>query len=338
MRGPALYTGWSVKAAYWWSEEMALRRVTVFGGSGFLGRYVVERLADRDLIVQVAVRDPEAAKHLRTLGQVSQVTPFACDVTDAAAVARAVEGADAVINLVGILAERGRQNFRAVHVDAPAAIAIAAASARVKSLVHVSAIGAAQNGLSEYSRSKAAGEAAVRGAYPDAVIMRPSVIFGPEDGFFNLFAGMARIAPALPLFGGGKTRFQPVYVADVADAVVAGLTDAAARGKTYELGGPRVASFAELMELMLGEIRRKRLLVPIPFFVGDIQATLAGILPRPPVTRDQMKSLRADNVVSAQASTLDDLGIFPTAMESILPTYLHRYRRGGRLGRASIAD
>ncbi len=317
---------------------MALRRVTVFGGSGFLGRYVVERLADRDLIVQVAVRDPEAAKHLRTLGQVGQVTPFACDVTDAAAVARAVDGADGVISLVGILAERGRQTFKSVHVDAPAAIAIAAASAKVESVVHVSAIGAAPNALSEYSRSKAAGEDAVRGAFPDAVIMRPSVIFGPEDGFFNLFAGLARMSPALPLFGGGNTRFQPVYVADVADAVVAGLTDTAARGKTYELGGPRVASFAELMTLMLDQIRRKRLLLSIPFFVGDIQATFAGLLPNPPVTRDQMKSLRADNVVSSDAATLEDLGISATAMEAILPTYLHRYRRGGRFGRTSMAQ
>ena len=317
---------------------MALHRVTVFGGSGFLGRYVVERLADRDLIVQVAIRDPEAAKHLRTLGQVGQVTPFACDVTDAAAVARAIDGVDGVINLVGLLAERGRQTFKSVHVDAPAAIAIAAASAKVQSLAHVSAIGAASNALSEYSRSKAAGEDAVRGAFPDAVIMRPSVIFGPEDGFFNLFAGLARMSPALPLFGGGETRFQPVYVADVADAVVAGLTDTAARGKTYELGGPKVASFAELMALTLGEIRRKRLLVSIPFFVGDIQATFAGLLPNPPVTRDQMKSLRTDNVVSADAATLDDLGISPVAMESILPTYLHRYRRGGRFGRTSMAQ
>ncbi|MGB0570770.1 MAG: complex I NDUFA9 subunit family protein [Alphaproteobacteria bacterium] len=317
---------------------MALRRVTVFGGSGFLGRYVVERLADRDLIVQVAVRDPEAAKHLRTLGQVGQVTPFACDVTDAAAVARAVDGSDGVISLVGILTERGRQTFKSVHVDAPAAIAIAAASAKVESVVHVSAIGAASNALSEYSRSKAAGEDTVRGAFPDAVIMRPSVIFGPEDGFFNLFAGLARMSPALPLFGGGKTRFQPVYVADVADAVVMGLTNTAARGRTYELGGPRVASFTELMTLMLDQIRRKRLLLSIPFFVGDIQATLAGFLPNPPVTRDQMKSLRADNVVSADAATLEDLGISATAMEAILPTYLHRYRRGGRFGRTSMAQ
>lgn len=324
---------------------MALRRVTVFGGSGFLGSYVVERLADRDLIVQVAVRDPEAAKHLRPLGQVGQVTPVACDIKDAAAVERAVAGADAVINLVGILAERGRQDFRSVHVEAPAAIARAAAAQGVDSLVHVSAIGASRTGLSEYSRSKAAGEEAVREAFPDAVIMRPSVIFGPEDGFFNLFAGLARMMPALPLFGGGTTRFQPVYVADVADAVVRGATDGSLKGQTFELGGPRVYSFAELMSLLLAEIRRKRLLLPVPFFIGDIQATFAdltpslgGLVPKPPVTRDQMKSLREDNVVAPDAKTLADLEIQATAVETIVPTYLHRYRRGGRLGRASYAD
>ena len=317
---------------------MAIRRVTVFGGSGFLGRYVVERLADLDITVQVAVRDPEGAKHLRMLGQVGQVTPFACDVTDAAAAARALDGAEAAVNLVGILAERGRQTFKALHADAPAAIAIASASAGLESLVHVSAIGAAPNAASKYARSKAVGEVALRGAYPNSVIIRPSIIFGPEDGFFNLFAGLARVSPVLPLFGGGATLFQPVYVADVADAIVAGLTEPACRGKTYELGGPGVYSFAQLMTVMLGEIRRRRLLVPIPFFVGDIQATIAGILPNPPVTRDQMRSLRSDNVVGVDAATLADLGISPTAMEAILPTYLCRYRRGGRLGRTSLVE
>ncbi len=315
---------------------MASQRITVFGGSGFLGAYVVERLADRDMTVTVAVRDPEAAKHLRPLGQVGQVTPVACDIKSPDAVARAVEGADAVINLVGILAERGRQTFKAVHVDAAGEIARAASRAGARSLVHVSAVGAASNALSEYSRSKAAGEAAVRDAFPQATIVRPSVIFGPGDGFFNLFAGLARVAPALPLFGGGQTRFQPVYAADVADAITGAPFDPSSAGETYELGGPRVYTFAELMELLLTEIRRKRALVPVPFFVGDIQATFAGLLPNPPVTRDQMKSLRSDNVVSPDARTLADLGISPTAVETILPTYVHRYRRGGRLGRTPL--
>lgn len=316
---------------------MKFRRITVFGGSGFLGRYVVERLADRDVVVQVAVRDPEAAKHLKTLGQVSQVTPVACDIKDEATVRRLVAGSDAVINLVGILAERKKQTFGALHVDAADAVARAAADAGCTALVHVSAIGVSETALSEYSRSKAAGEAAVRGAFPAATIIRPSVIFGQEDGFFNLFGGMARMLPALPLFGGGKTRFQPVYVADVADAIVAALYEDDATGQTYELGGPEVATYAELMEILLHEVRRKRFLVPVPFFIGDIQATFAGLLPNPPVTRDSMKSLREDNVVSDDANTLADLGVQATAMQTILPTYLHRYRKGGRIGRASMS-
>lgn len=316
---------------------MKFRRITVFGGSGFLGRYVVERLADRDVVVQVAVRDPEAAKHLKTLGQVSQVTPVACDIKDEATVRRLVAGSDAVINLVGILAERKKQTFGALHVDAADAVARAAADAGCTALVHVSAIGVSETALSEYSRSKAAGEAAVRGAFPDATIIRPSVIFGQEDGFFNLFGGMARMLPALPLFGGGKTRFQPVYVADVADAIVAALYEDDATGQTYELGGPEVATYAELMDILLHEVRRKRFLVPVPFFIGDIQATFAGLLPNPPVTRDSMKSLREDNVVSDDANTLADLGVQATAMQTILPTYLHRYRKGGRIGRASMS-
>jgi uncharacterized protein YbjT (DUF2867 family) len=245
---------------------MKFRQVTVFGGSGFLGRYVVERLADRDVVVKVAVRDPEGAKHLKTLGQVSQVTPIACDVKDENAVRRAIAGSDAVINLVGVLAERKKQSFKALHVDAAQAIAFAAGEAGCRAIVHVSAIGASKSALSKYSQSKAAGEVAVQEAFPAATILRPSVIFGREDGFFNLFGGMARMLPALPLFGGGKTRFQPVYVVDVADALVNALYDDAASGQTYELGGPEVKNFAELMELLLQEIRRKRFLVPVPFF------------------------------------------------------------------------
>lgn len=315
---------------------MKLQQVTVFGGSGFLGRYVVERLADRGVVVRVAVRDPEAAKHLRTLGQVSQVTPIACDIKNEDDVLRAVEGSDGIISLVGILAERGSQTFKALHVEAPERIARAAAGAGCKSFAHVSAIGASPSALSEYSRSKAAGEDAIREAFPDVVILRPSVIFGPEDGFFNLFGGMARILPALPLFGGGRTRFQPVYVADVADAVVQTLFDDDAAGKTYELGGPKVYTFRELMELLLREIRRDRFLVPLPFAVGDIQATVLGCLPNPPVTRDSMKSLREDNVVGDDALSFGDLGIAPTAAETILPTYVHRYRKGGRIGRGPM--
>ncbi len=315
---------------------MEQQRVTVFGGSGFIGRYVVERLADQGAVVTVAVRDPEKAKFLRPLGQVGQVTPIAVNVRDAAAVARAVDGADAVVNLVGILFKRGRQNFAAVHVDAPAMIARACAEAGVKRLVHVSAIGARTTAWSEYHRSKGAGEEALREHFPGATILRPSIVFGPEDGFFNLFGALARVLPALPLYGGGKTRFQPVYVGDVAAAIVNALGNPDAVGKTYELGGPSVYTFADLMEIVLAETRRHRLLVPIPFAVGQVQAAFLGLLPKPPLTRDQLISLKTDSVVSEGALTLADLGVQATALEAIVPTYLQRYRRGGRLGRTSV--
>ncbi len=315
---------------------MEQQRVTVFGGSGFIGRYVVERLADQGAVVTVAVRDPEKAKFLRPLGQVGQITPIAVNVRDAAAVAGAVDGADAVVNLVGILFKRGRQNFAAVHVDAPAMIARACAEAGVKRLVHVSAIGARTTAWSEYHRSKGAGEEALREHFPGATILRPSIVFGPEDGFFNLFGALARVLPALPLYGGGKTRFQPVYVGDVAAAIVNALGNPDAVGKTYELGGPSVYTFAELMEIVLAETRRHRLLVPIPFAVGQVQAAFLGLLPKPPLTRDQLISLKTDSVVSEGALTLADLGVQATALEAIVPTYLQRYRRGGRLGRTSV--
>ena len=316
---------------------MEQQRVTVFGGSGFIGRYVVERLADQGAVITVAVRDPENAKFLRPLGQVGQVVPVAANIRDTAAIARAVEGADAVVNLVGILFRQGRQTFESIHASAPGAIARVAADAGVARLVHVSAIGARPDAWSQYHRSKGAGEAALREHFPGATILRPSVIFGPEDGFFNLFGKLARVLPVLPLYGGGKTRFQPVYVGDVASAVVSALADASAVGETYELGGPAVYTFAELMKIVLEQTRRRRLLIPVPFAVGQIQAAFLGMLPKPPMTRDQLLSLKTDHVVSDEALTLADLGVQPTTLAAILPTYLRRHRRGGRLGRASVA-
>ncbi len=316
---------------------MEQQRVTVFGGSGFIGRYVVERLADQGAVVTVAVRDPEKAKFLRPLGQVGQVAPVAVNVRDTAALARAVDGADAVINLVGILYKRGRQTFNSIHVEVPAAMGRVCADAGVKRLVQVSAAGAQTNAWSEYLRSKGAGEEALREHFPGATILRPSVLFGPEDGFFNLFGALARVLPVLPLYGGGKTRFQPVYVDDVAAAIVHALADASAAGETYELGGPAVYTFAELMEIVLEQTRRRRLLLPVPFIVGEIQATLLGLMPRPLLTRDQILSLKTDSVVTQGALTLADLGVQPTALEAIVPTYLSRHRKGGRLGRAPVA-
>ncbi|MFQ5971581.1 MAG: complex I NDUFA9 subunit family protein [Alphaproteobacteria bacterium] len=316
---------------------MAFSRVTIFGGSGFIGRYIVERLADRGVVVTVAVRDPEGAKFLRPLGDVGQITPVRANLRAEESVRRAVLGADAVINLVGVLYETGRQTFKAVHEEGARAVARAARDAGASRLVHLSAIGAGPQSASAYARSKAAGEAAVMKAFPTATILRPSIVFGPEDGFFNRFAALARLLPALPLYGGGTTRFQPVYVGDVAAAVLAVLDDPATAGLAYELGGPRVYSFAELMRLTLEQIRRRRLLVPVPFLIGFLQAWFLERAPRPLLTRDQLRQLRADNIVADDAHTLAELGITPTPAETILPTYLDRYRPGGRVGRVRLA-
>ena len=314
---------------------MAPSLVTVFGGSGFLGRHLVQRLAARGTRVTVAVRNPESALFLKPMGDVGQITPVGADVRDGPAVAAAVQGADWVVNLVGVLYETRRQSFSAIHAQGAERIAKAAKAAGAKRLVHVSAIGANRHSSAAYARSKAAGEAAVAAAYPAATILRPSIIFGPEDDFFNRFAAMARVSVALPLFGGGETRFQPVYVGDVAAAVMRSLTGEGTAGTTYELGGPRVYSFRQLMELILAEIGRKRILLPLPFFVADAMGAVLQSLPlpfgmAPPLTGDQAKLLRCDNVVSGDAPGLADLGIAPTACEIILPTYLDRFRRHGR--------
>lgn len=323
------------------------RRVTVFGGSGFIGRHIVKRLANAGCVVRVAVRDPEAASFLKPMGNVGQVVPVAADLNDPRLVAAAVHGSDAVINLVGILYESGRQGFDAIHAEGARRIAAAAKEAGVARLIHMSALGAGRDSVSHYARSKAAGEEAVRAAYPEATIMRPSVVFGPEDDFFNRFAMLARLLPALPVFGAephcacgippkidlwgrGGTHMQPVYVGDVADAFIQALADPGTKGRIYELGGPRVYSFKQLMELVLAETRRKRMLVPVPLWVAAIKATFLGLLPKPPLTLDQVWLLRQDNVVSPNASGLVELGIEATAAEAILPLYLDRYRVKGR--------
>ncbi len=311
---------------------MAAGTITLFGGSGFIGRYVVQRLAEKGWVIRVAVRHPVRAKFLKPLGNVGQIVPIACDLTEDRQVRAALEGADAAVNFVGILFERGAQSFGAVQHEGARRAATIAAELGISDFVQLSAIGADPEGAAEYARSKGAGEAAVRAAIPRARILRPSIVFGPEDGFFNRFAAIARLAPALPLIGGGKTRFQPVYVADVADAVMRCLEDPATAGRTFELGGPAVLTFEELMELMLREIHRRRLLVPLPFWAAEIQGSLLEKLPiiDPPLTRDQVELLKSDNVVGAGAEGLEALGITPHALEVILPTYLDRYRPGGR--------
>ena len=308
---------------------MAEPVITVFGGSGFIGRYLVKRLAAGGARVRVAVRDPGAAGFLRPMGDVGQVAPIQANVGDEASVAAAVAGAGAVANLVGILFERGRRSFAAVHAHGAGRVARAAAAAGVGRLVHVSAIGAGPDSPSAYARSKGEGEAAVRAAFDQATIVRPSVVFGPEDKFFNRFAALARLAPALPLFDGGATRFQPVYVGDVAEALARVLETPQSASKTYELGGPRAYSYREIMELVMAETRRERPLVSVPSVAVRPLAAVMGLLPNPPLTGDQLIQLGRDNVVSPGALGLSDLGIVPRAAEPIVADYLRRYRRAG---------
>lgn len=303
--------------------------VTVFGGSGFIGRHLVRRLAERGARVNVAVRDTEAALYLKPMGSVGQITPIMASLRHPPSVARAVEGADVVVNLVGILYQRGAQSFDAIHARGAEVVAKAASEAGAQRLVQMSAIGADPESPAEYARSKAAGEKLTSVAFPGTTIIRPSIVFGPEDDFFNRFGAMARILPALPLIGGGETRFQPVYVGDVADSMIAVLDRPDTAGKTFELGGPRIYSFKELMEVVLQETGRKRLLLPLPFAAAKLQAAFLQLLPVPPLTIDQVKLLERDNVVGDSAAGLADLGITPTPIHGVLPTYMFRYRRGG---------
>ncbi len=305
------------------------RRTAVLGGSGFIGRYVVKRLAARGDVVPVGCRNAEAAKFLRPMGDVGQVEPLNVAIDDEVVLPAFLARSGALVACVGILRESGSQTFERVHHTGPALLARIARDAGVERFVHISAIGANSRSPSAYARTKAAGEAAVRDAFPTVTILRPSVVFGPEDQFFNRFAAMATISPVLPLIGGGETRFQPVYVGDVADAVIRCLDNSATAGRTYELGGPKVYTFRQILELLLNEIRRKRRFVDLPFGLAELQAKLMSILPNPPLTPDQVELLKRDNVVSPGALTIASLNIAPTAVEAILPTYLERFRRGG---------
>jgi uncharacterized protein YbjT (DUF2867 family) len=308
---------------------MATRSVaTVFGGSGFIGRYVVRRLAHKGYIVRVAVRDPVRAGFLKVMGVVGQIVPLYASVTNEATVARAVGGADLVVNLVGILAERRRADFQSIHAEAAGRVARLAAEAGVFRVVHVSAIGADPASPGRYGTSKAAGEQVVRQHFPGATILRPSVVFGPEDQFFNRFASMAMLSPIMPVFS-GATRFQPVYVGDVADAVIAALARAEAAGAIFELGGPRVMSFREVLRFVLEQTNRRRLMMPVPHVVAALMASVMEWLPGKPLTRDQLRMLARDNVVTPGMPGLRELGITPTPVEMVVPGYLRRFRPGG---------
>ncbi|MEP3673860.1 complex I NDUFA9 subunit family protein [Sulfitobacter sp.] len=309
--------------------------VTIYGGSGFVGRYIARRMAKEGWRVRVAVRRPNEAIFVKTYGVVGQVEPVLCNIRDDASVASVMQGADAVVNCVGVLAENGKNTFDAVQSEGAERIARIAQERGIDRMVHVSAIGADTQSESDYARTKGEGEAAVLKYQPNAMILRPSIVFGPEDEFFNRFAGMAGMSPVLPVVG-ANTKFQPVYVDDVAEAAVQGVLGEA-QG-VFELGGPVTMSFRELMGLMLEVIRRRRLVLNIPFFAAKImafsfdvlEAATLGLVKNPTVTRDQLKNLRNDNVVSEDAQGLDALGIAPTAMASVLPEYLWRFRPAGQ--------
>jgi uncharacterized protein YbjT (DUF2867 family) len=307
--------------------------ITIFGGSGFLGRHLVRALAKRHYRMRVAVRRPELAGHLQPLGRVGQIHAVQANVRHPESVEAAARGAQIVINLVGILFERGRQRFASVQAAGAETVALAARAQGAR-MVHISAIGADENSPALYGRSKAAGEKAVLASAPSAIVFRPSILFGPEDDFFNRFAALARLSPALPLIGGGHTKFQPVFVGDVAAAIAQAVDGRAQPGAVYELGGPEVRTFRELMEYVLATIERRRLLIPLPFALAKFQSYFLQLLPKPVLTPDQVELLRRDNVVSEQAKcakhTLEALGIDPVAIEAVVPTYLWRFRKTGQ--------
>ncbi|CAN5392153.1 complex I NDUFA9 subunit family protein [soil metagenome] len=305
--------------------------VTVFGGSGFVGGQVVRQLAKAGHRVRVAVRNPNLAYKMRMLGDVGQIEVVQANVRNAPSVARAVEGAEAVVNLVGVLWESGRQKFQTLHVMGAKTIAEQAKIAGVTRFVQISAIGANAESSSKYARTKAEGEAAVRAVFPGAVVIRPSIVFGADDKFFNKFGQMAALFPALPLIGGGETKFQPVYVGDVAAVVAQAVSSPAAEGLTYELGGPTVYSFKELLEMILVETGRNRVLAPIPFFAASLIGKVGELSPlAPPLTSDQVESLKTDNVAANGLPGLTEAGVVPTTVESVVPSYLYRYRKGGQ--------
>lgn len=310
------------------------RLITIIGGSGFVGRHIVRALAKRGYRVRVASRRPDLAGHLQPLGTPGQIMPVQANVRYPASLAAACEGAYAVINLTGVLSSSGAQSFEAIHAFGAEASAKAAKAAKARLFIQMSALGANPQSASAYARTKAEGETRARANFPGAIVLRPSIIFGPEDSFFNRFAGLARFSPVLPLIGGGETRFAPVFVGDVAEAIARLVDRGEADGKTYELGGPEVLSFKQLMQFTLDTIGRSRALIPVPWPVAKLQGVILGVLPKPMLTADQVELLKSDNVVSEDADrerrTLEGLGIAPRSVESIVPGYLYRYRRAGQ--------
>ena len=316
------------------------KTATVFGGTGFIGAQIVRELARQDYTVKIATRVPERAYFLRPCGVVGQIVPLYCDYSDRKSIEDAVSGSDVVVNCIGLLVEKKKGAFEKVHVDIPKTIAKACAKLGVKRFVHISSLGVYSR--SQYGKTKLDGEKAVLKEYPKATILRPSVVFGPQDEFFNMFAEMARYVPILPLIGGGKTKFQPVYVGDIADAVMSAITIQDVRedspcGKIYELGGPEVVTFRDIYEILFKYTGRRRALMSLPWGLAKLQSRFMAILPNPPLTPDQVESLKDDNIVTAEALTIENLGIEPTGMAQILPGYLERFRPGGKFANKKTA-
>jgi uncharacterized protein YbjT (DUF2867 family) len=316
------------------TSENSEKIVTIIGGSGFIGRHIVRALARRGYRIRVACRRPDLAGHVQPLGTPGQIMPVQANVRFPASLDAVCDGAYAVINLTGILASRGAQNFEAIHVFGAEASAKAAKAAKTKVFVQMSALGAEPNSTSKYARTKAGGEAKAKAAFPGAIIVRPSIVFGPEDNFFNQFAALSRLAPGLPLIGGGKTKFTPLFVGDLAEAIATLVDRGEASGQTFEFGGPEVFTFKQLMEFTLATIGRKRLLVPVPWVIAKIMGTVMGYLPGAPLTADQVELLKTDNVVSDAANSegrdLASLGITAQGILGIVPSYLYRYRKAGQ--------
>ena len=308
--------------------------VTLIGGSGFVGRHIARSLAKRGYRIRVACRRPDLAGHVQPLGTPGQIMPIQANVRYPASLAAACDGAYAVVNLTAVLASSGAQSFEALHVFGAEASARAAKAAKASVFIQMSSLGVDVNSTSEYARTKATGEIRAKSSFPGAIILRPSIVFGPEDNFFNQFAGMSRLAPALPLIGGGQTRFTPVFVGDVAEAVAKLIDDGEATGKTYELAGPEVFTFRQLLEFTLDTVGRKRLLVPVPWTIAKLLGTVLGFLPGAPLTADQVELLKTDNVVSDLATQegrcLAGLGIKPSSIQGIVPSYLYRFRKAGQ--------
>ncbi len=302
------------------------KQITIFGGSGFIGRSLVQKLAREGAIIRVPVRDPNHALFLKTLGHVGQVTLIKINIYDQEAIKSCCMGSDIIINLLGILFEKRSTTFEKIHIDVARVIAQSAAEERAKRLLHVSALNAASQAKSKYAKTKIQGEDAVFKAYPSATIFRPSLVFGPHDHFVNNFAEMSRFLPILPLIGAGKTRLQPIYVGDVAEAMLVAIKHSETKEKIYELGGPQVYSFKELLKLILQTIQRKRVLLPIPYFIAKILGFFCEFLPTPILTRDQVKMLENDVIINKESLTCENLGISPHSIESILPQYLSHYK------------